>query len=105
MTEPATSATIGVVQRFRVLVSPWLIGGLAVWIGLMAGATAWSIPIFANVATPGLNCTPEPCATVVTTEWLPSLIMGAVIGSVLTGAFLGAAGLLQARRRGSLPPI
>ena len=42
------------------------------WIGLLIVATQWGIPIFANISYPGLDCTPTPCATQLTTEWVPS---------------------------------
>jgi hypothetical protein len=79
------------------LISPWVLGGLLLWIVLMLVATWWAIPIFANISFPGLNCTPTPCPTPVTTEWTPSLAFGVVVATIVVGTLAGVAVLLRRR--------
>jgi len=68
------------------------------WIGLLIVATQWGIPIFANISDPGLNCTPTPCATQLTTEWVPSLTFGAVVASLVVGAMASVVAVLRRLR-------
>lgn len=80
------------------LFSPGVIAGVVLWIGLLIAATWWAIPIFANVATPGLNCTPVPCPTDVTTEWVPSLTFGAGVATIAVGVIAAAAAVIRRLR-------
>ena len=68
------------------LVSPWLLVAVVGWLVLTALGTMLAIPVFANVASPGLQCFPvSACPTVYTTEWIPSVLSAAVLAGAVTG--------------------
>ncbi|MEX0626764.1 MAG: hypothetical protein WD402_09470 [Chloroflexota bacterium] len=79
----------------RNALSPWAIGGLVLWLLVLAFALAWTIPVFANVSS-GPACTPTPCAVRTTTEWLPSLVVAALVATLVVA---GGWGLLTSIRR------
>ena len=79
----------GVVKRDW-LMSPWLLVAIAGWLMLTALGTMLAIPLFANVASPGLQCFPaSACPTVTTTEWIPSVLSGAVLAAGGFGVVAG----------------
>ena len=80
------------------LASPWPIVALAAWLVLMVIGTQLAIPIFANVASPGLQCDPA-CPTETTTEWLPSLLTAAAVATIVVGALFGSAWWLRRHLR------
>ena len=69
------------------LISPWLLAAVAAWLVFTAIGTMVAIPVFANVASPGLQCDPV-CPTVTTTEWLPSLLAGGIVASAVIGVLV-----------------
>jgi hypothetical protein len=80
----------GVVKRDW-LVSPWLLVAIAGWLVLTALGTMLAIPVFANVASPGLQCFPaSACPTVYTTEWIPSVLSAAVLAAGVIGVVAGS---------------
>lgn len=75
-------------SSWRNVLSPWAVGGLIFWLLILAVASQWTIPVFANVLS-GPECTPRPCAVSPTTEWLPSLLLAALVASVISAASWG----------------
>jgi len=84
-------------SSLRGVVSPWAIGALAAWLLVMVVVTQLALPVFANVAGPGLQCPPTTCPTRTTTEWLPSLLVGVIAASLAVGTGWGM--LMGIRRR------
>lgn len=82
-------------RTWRNVLSPWAIGGFVLWLLVLAVATQWTIPVFANVST-GPACTPTPCTVRTTAEWLPSLVAAALVATLVVA---GGWGLLRSIRR------
>jgi hypothetical protein len=81
--------------NWRDYISPWAVGGIALWLLVMALVTPIVIPIFANVAGgPAEFCLQTTCTT---TEWLPSLGTAAIAASLVVGGLWGAVTLLRSR--------
>jgi hypothetical protein len=82
------------------LVSPWLLVAVAGWLMLTALGTMIAIPVFANVASPGLQCFPvSACPTIYTTEWIPSVLSAAVLAGAVIGILAGSILVIRHRAR------
>ena len=79
------------------LPSLWLLVAVAAWLVLLVIGTTLAIPVFANVASPGLQCFPA-CPTVTTKEWIPSLLSAAVAATAVIGVLVGAVRLIRRRK-------
>ena len=75
--------------------SPWSVVALAVWIVVLLLVANWAVPVFANVPS-GPQCTASVCPTA-TTEWLPILLTGAVVATLVVVALWGVCGRLSSR--------
>ena len=76
--------------------SPWSLAALAVWIVVLVVVANWAVPVFANVAS-GPQCTSSVCPpTTTTVEWLPILLTGTVVATLVV---VGMWGLRRALRR------
>ena len=82
------------------LVSPWLLVAVVGWLVLTALGTMLAIPVFANVASPGLQCFPvSACPTIYTTEWIPSVLSAAVLAAAVIGVLAGLVLVIRHRTR------
>ncbi len=79
------------------LISPWLLVAVAAWLALVVIGTTLAIPVFANVASPGLQCDPA-CPTATTMEWIPAVLSAALAATAVIGVGFGATRAF--RRRG-----
>ena len=85
-------------RKWQSFVSPWSVAALALWIVVLLLVANWALPVFANADCGALEGGARIPCTRTTVEWVPSLLTGASVATLVVVGVLLAIRVLPPRQ-------